>query len=356
MTPLDGGAVVYCDGAFNTPNGKTAHGLVRFTRRYAVLSVIDTRYAGSDAGEVLDRRPRGIPVVADLRAALALPSGREATHFVVGIAPDGGRLTPAMRSAILEAIGLGLDVDCGLHDFLEDDPEISAAAAAAGVTLRDARRTPDRKDLHGFTGKIEEVDALTIAILGTDSAVGKRTTAWALVLGLEEAGLRAEMVGTGQTAWMQGARFGLLLDSVVSDFMAGEIEHAVWSAWKEARPDVIVIEGQGSLLNPAYPGGNEILAAGRPDLVIMQHAPARVEYDGFPGYRIHPLAEQIEVVERISRKPVIAVTVNHENLDPATLPLVCRTIEQIVGRPTFDVLEHGAAGLVEVVRSHLPGR
>ena len=353
MTPVDGTAAVYCDGAFGTPNGKTANGLVRFTRRYSVLAVIDTVHAGSDAGMVLDRRHAGIPVVASLDEALALPSDPPITHFVIGIAPDGGRITPAMRGAVLEALGRGLHAVSGLHDFIGDDPELFQAAEAAGVTLTDVRRTPDRKDLHGFTGKIEEVDALTIAVLGTDSAVGKRTTAWKLVLGLEAAGYSAQMVGTGQTAWMQGARFTLLLDSVVSDFMAGEIEHAVWSAWNEERPDVIVIEGQGSLLNPAYPGGNEILAAGRPDLVVMQHAPARLEYDGFPGYRIHPLSEQIELVERISGKPVVAVTVNHEDLDPDTLPIVCRTISQIVGRPTFDVLEHGAEGLVEVVASHL---
>ena len=116
---------------------------------------------------------------------------------------------------------------------------------------------------------------------------------------------------------MQGARYSIVLDSLVNDFVAGEIEHAVWSAWKEARPRAIVIEGQGSLMNPAYPGGYEILAAGRPDVIVMQHAPTRKEYDGFPGYPLHPLKKQIEVVELISGKPVVAVTINHEGLRPA---------------------------------------
>lgn len=355
MTPLDGSAIVYCDGAFNTPNGKTAHGLVRFTRRYAVLSVIDAGYAGQDSGAVIDRRPNGIPVVSSLEEAL-VGSGDSATHFVIGIAPDGGRLTREMREAILAAIDSGLDVDSGMHDFITEDDEIASAAERAGVTLRDVRRTPDRKELHGFSGKIEDVSSLRVAVLGTDSAVGKRTTAWRLVHALEAAGHSAEMVGTGQTAWMQGARFGLIMDSLVSDFMAGEIEHAVWSAWNEARPDVIVIEGQGSLLNPAYPGGYETLAAGRPDLVIVQHAPARKEYDGFPGYGIHPLPEQINLIERISGRPVIAVTVNHEDMDPETIPSVCRTIGQIIGRPTFDVLEQGADELARVVAAHIADR
>ena len=96
---------------------------------------------------------------------------------------------------------------------------------------------------------------------------------------LARAGWKAELVGTGRTAWMQGARYGIVLDALVNDFVAGEIEHAVWTAWTEQRADVIVIEGQGSLMHPAYPGGFEILAAARPDSVVLQHAPARAEYD-----------------------------------------------------------------------------
>ena len=104
-----------------------------------------------------------------------------------------------------------------------------------------------------------------IAILGTDSAIGKRTTAWMIVQALKIRISKAEMIGTGQTAWMQGAKYSIVLDSIVNDFVSGEIEHAIWAAWKDENPDVIVIEGQGSLMNPAYPGGLEILAAGRPD-------------------------------------------------------------------------------------------
>jgi len=190
-------------------------------------------------------------------------------------------------------------------------------------------------------------------VLGTDSAVGKRTTAQLLVQALNSAGVAAEMIGTGQTAWMQGARYGLLLDSLVNDFVSGEIEHAVWSAWNDQRPAAIVIEGQGSLMNPAYPGGFEILAAGRPDLVVMQHAPARKEYDGFPGYPIQPLPVQIELVELLAAKPVVAVTINHEDLETASIPAVCAEITTETGRPAFDVLSDGAQTLIEVIKPHL---
>lgn len=348
---LDGTAIVYCEGAFNTPNGKTAHGLVRFTRRYRVVSVIDSRHAGGDAGEILDGKTAGIPVHESLDAArTAVP---DATHLVIGLAPDGGRLPDFARAEVRRAVESGLNVDAGLHDFLSEDPEIAALAETAGVTLRDVRRPPERNDLHFFTGKIEEVDCLKIAVLGTDSAVGKRTTAWRIVEGFEAVGRRAEMVGTGQTAWMQGARFVTIMDSVVNDFVAGEIEHAVWSAWKEARPEVIVIEGQGSLMNPAYPGGFEILAAGRPDVVVLQHAPARRDYDGFPGYRIQPLGRQIEAVELISGRPVVALTLNHEDLPLDRVPMVCTTVAALTGLPTSDVLLDGPGPLVEALTPFL---
>jgi uncharacterized NAD-dependent epimerase/dehydratase family protein len=161
------------------------------------------------------------------------------------------------------------------------------------------------------------------------------------------------MIGTGQTAWMQGVKYGIIMDSLINDFVAGEIEHAVWTAWKEEEPDIIVIEGQGSLMNPAYPGGFEILAAGRPDIVILQHAPARLEYDGFPGYPIQPLSRQIQAIELLSGKPVVAVTINHEGLSADQIAAACSEIQKDVGLPAFDVLLDGAGALVEFLKSYV---
>ena len=351
----EGNAIVYCEGAFNTANGKTAHGLVRRTRRYNVLSVVDSRYAGSDAGEVLDGKPKGIPVCANVQEAeeSARRGTPPATHLVVGLAPDGGRLSAEARSDVIEAIQLGLNVDSGLHDYLSEDSDIAALAAKKGITIRDVRKAPAVKDLHFFTGKIEEVTSLKVALLGTDSAVGKRTTAWVLLDALEARGYSAELVGTGQTAWMQGVRYGIILDSLINDFVSGEIEHAVWSAWKEVQPDVIIIEGQGSLMNPAYPGGFEILAAGRPDAVVLQHAPARLEYDGFPGYRLHPLEKQIQAIQFLSDKSVVAITINHENLDKEAVLAAGKEITKATGLPACDVLLEGADPVVNALEPYL---
>jgi uncharacterized NAD-dependent epimerase/dehydratase family protein len=127
----------------------------------------------------------------------------------------------------------------------------------------------------------------------------------------------------------------------------------VWSAWKKEKPDIIVIEGQGSLMNPAYPGGFEILAAGRPDVIILQHAPARLEYDGFPGYPIQPLSRQIQAIELLSDKPVAAITINHEGLSDDQIPLVCEQIQKEVGLPAFDVLRDGADTIVNMLNSYI---
>ena len=352
---IDGKALVYCEGAFNTPNGKTAHGLVRFTERYDIVGVLDAKYQGKDAGEVLDGRPNGIPIFKDLETAVAELSASDnlPSYLVIGLAPDGGRLPKEAKGTIRKALEKGWNVDSGLHDFLTNDADLMAIAKENNCQVRDIRKTPDRDKLHFFTGEIEKVDCLKLAVLGTDSALGKRTTAWLLVHAFREAGKKAEMIGTGQTGWMQGAKYSMVMDSCINDFVSGEIEHAVVSAYKNENPDVVVIEGQGSLMNPAYPGGFEILAAGRPDYVILQHAPTRLEYDGFPGYKMHSLSEQINAIQVISGKEVIAITVNHEGMSKDEIPEACKRITLETKLPAFDVLEHGAKDLVDLLMEKL---
>ncbi|HKY33554.1 MAG TPA: DUF1611 domain-containing protein [Candidatus Polarisedimenticolia bacterium] len=345
---MDGVALVLCEGRFGATDGKTAHGLVRFTRRYRLTGVIDSSLARRDAGEVLDGKPRGIPIVASLEEGLRLPGG-PATHMVVGVATVGGRLPADLRAVVAAALRRGLNVDSGLHEFLADDPELASLAAASGAVIRDVRRTPPRSELRFFSGKIAEVVCPRLAVLGTDCAVGKRTTAWLLVQALERHGLRAEMVATGQTGWMQGARFGLLLDSLVNDFVTGEIEHAVWSAWDQARPHAIVIEGQGSLIHPVYPGGFEILGAARPDVVLLQHAPGRAALEGFPEYPLAPPGRHIDVIRLISGAPTLAVTLSREGLDAGAVAAHARRLEDELGLPVLDPLADDGEALAALV-------
>jgi uncharacterized NAD-dependent epimerase/dehydratase family protein len=350
---FDGNAVVYCEGAFDTSDGKTAHGLVRFTNRYRVIAVIDSHCAGKDAGQILDDNENGIPVVATLEDAMKAGGETRPTHFVIGLAPAGGQLNSLARQHVKKALSKGLHVDSGLHNFLSQDPELDLIAGENGVSIRDIRKPPSRDHLHFFSGKIHEVKSFRVAVLGSDSAIGKRTTAWILTREFQQAGFKSEMIGTGQTSWLQGAGFGVILDSLINDFVSGEIEHAVWSAWDQKKPQVMIIEGQGSLMNPAYPGGFEILAAAKPHVIVFQHAPARKYYDGFPEFPIHPLTQQIQIAQLLSEKPVAAVTINHEALDKTQIPIICSVMEKTIGVPVFDVLLDGASGLVEILKNHM---
>jgi uncharacterized NAD-dependent epimerase/dehydratase family protein len=340
---MDGNAIIYCQGAYMTPNGKTAHGLVRHTERYRILSVIDADCTGKDAGELLDGEFRNIPVLdsidAGIRHAQSIPVIPD--YLVVGLAPDGGMVDQAALQDIQKAIVSGLNIDSGLHDFLSENPVLSEIAKKKGVTIRDIRKPPSRKELHFFSGKIKDVNCIKIAILGTDSAIGKRTTALSLTRGFNDRGYKTVMIGTGQTSWLQGIQYSIVLDSLINDFVSGEIEHIIFTAWKNENPDLMILEGQGSLLNPAYPGGFEIIAAGRPDFIVLQHAPERKEYDGFPGYKIQPLDYQIKAIEVISQKPVIAITINHEKTDRHELPTVKNDILKNTGLPAFDILWDG---------------
>jgi len=350
---MDGTALIFCDGAFSTPTGKTANGLVRFTERYIVVGVIDSLCAGRDAGEVLDGRPCGVPIFASLEGAITTLTEKP-RYFIIGIAPDGGRLPDAARPAVAHALRLGINVDSGLHTFLGDDPEFKRAAQDGGATIRDIRRPPEREHLHFWTGKIREVRALKVALLGTDSAIGKRTTAILLKRALLEAGVRNAIVGTGQTAWMQGVPYCIVMDSIVNDFVTGELEHAVWQAWNDMHPETILIEGQGCLTHPAYPGGFEILAACRPDAIILQHAPMREYYDGFPGLSLAGIEREMAILRALTSAPIIAIALNHEKMTPAQVEKTAQEYERRYGIPSCDPLSQGCGKLVSAVKRHLP--
>jgi hypothetical protein len=215
--PVGTTAIVYCEGHFGEQDGKTANGLVRFSERYDILSVIDGSHDGEDAGDRLDGIPNGIPVVASLASALAAAE-RMPDYLIFGLAPANGLLSPAHRAVLLDGMDHGMQIVNGLHEFLNDDPEFVAAATRNAVTITDVRRPKEMKDLHLFSGSIFEVTCPRIAVLGTDSAVGKRTTSTLLVQALNERGIKAVLVGTGQTSIMQGGKYGVALDAIVPQF------------------------------------------------------------------------------------------------------------------------------------------
>lgn len=350
---LTASAIVYCEGNFGAVDGKTANGLVRHSEKYRILSVIDSGKAGLDAGMVLDGKPNGIPIYADLASALG-----QASHvpdcFIYGVAPASGMLSAGERDIVLAAIGLGMNVVNGLHEFMNDDPVISAAGVANNVTILDVRRPRPSKDLRMFTGRIHDVTCPRIAVLGTDCAIGKRTTATVLVQALKAAGLNAVLVGTGQTGLIQGARYGLAMDAVPSQFCAGELEATIVEAFEVEKPDVIVVEGQGALSHPALSTSSFILRGSCPQAVILQHAPARVDRCDFDRMPMPTPASEINLIETFSETRVIGLTINHEGMDDAAIDRAITTYESELAIPATDALTRPPERLLDMVLAAFP--
>lgn len=346
-------AVVYCEANFGEADGKTANGLVRHSERYRILSVVDSLRAGGDTGELLGDRPNGIPVVSELAEAVRL-HGAAPDFLIFGVAPSSGLLSPAERDVLLGAMRQGISIVNGLHEFLNDDPEFAAAVVASGATILDVRRPRETKDLRMFSGRIDEVTCPRIAVLGTDGAIGKRTTATILTRALNDAGIRAVLVGTGQTGLIQGARYGVALDAIPCQFCSGEMEAAVLDAFEGEHPDVIVIEGQGALSHPAYLSSTFILRGSRPDAVILQHAPARRKLGDFADVPTPDPASEINLIQTFADTKVIGLTVNHENMSDAEVTAIIARYEAELGIPATDALTRPADRLVEMVVGAFP--
>lgn len=343
-------AIVLADGCLATLEGKVAHGLVRGSDRFSVRVVVDHTLSRCDAGLIVNGTPAGIPVVATV--ADAVRHAPEATVAVVGHAPHGGRLNADLRELLLQCASAGLDLVSGLHDHLADDPEIAALVAAHGATITDVRRTPPARDLRFWDGSVHSVRATRIAVLGTDCAIGKRTTSRLLAGELNGRGVRTEMIYTGQTGWMQGGRYGIIFDSLISDFIAGELEGAIVNCAADIDPDVMIIEGQGALRHPAGPCGATLMLSGAVAGVILQHAPQRTQYDGLdglPGADIPSLASEIELIGHYG-VPVLAVALNLTGVAPEDVDGVladCRA--QIPGIPVIDVAMDGLGEMADIV-------
>ena len=351
--PVGSTAIVYCEGQFGEQDGKTANGLVRHSEKYEILSVIDSTQRGTDAGMFLDGVANGIPVLAHLAEAIA-HAGRVPDYLICGVAPADGLLSPAQRVVLLDGIARGMHIINGLHEFLNDDLEFAAASLLAGVTITDVRRPKEKRDLHLFSGRIFDVPCPRIAVLGTDGAIGKRTTATLLVQSLNARGIKAVLVGTGQTTLIQGGKYGVALDALVPQFCSGEVENQVVAAYEGENPDIIVVEGQGALSHPAYLTSAHILRGSRPAGVIVQHAPKRTVLGDFPMVMMPTVASEIALIEAFADTRVIGVTINHEHMSDDEIGAAIDEYELDFGLPATDPLTRPLDRLVEMVLLAFP--
>lgn len=346
-------AIIYCEGYFGTMDGKTANGLVRNSKKYSIIGVIDSTKATLDSGEYLEGEKNNIPIFTSLEQVIETVSPLPDT-FIYGIAPAEAFLKQEERNIILKAIENGMNIINPLHEFFTQDEEFIKYATQYGVTIHDVRKPLANKDLHIFSGRILDIPTPTIAILGTDGAVGKRTTAVILEAALMAKGFNVSFVATGQTGLIQGAKYGVAIDAIPLQFMIGEIENEIVKAYENDHPDLIIVEGQGALSHPGYASSCGILRGSRPGAVIIQHPPKRENLGDFSFMKMPTIKSEIELVEKFADTKVIAVTINHENMTDLEVDNVIVEYEDQLKIPTTDVLLHGCDKLITGILETFP--
>ncbi|MGH2715948.1 MAG: DUF1611 domain-containing protein [Thermoleophilaceae bacterium] len=301
---------IFAEGLFAKPNGKTAHGVIRYGTR-DVVAVIDSTEAGRGAAEVVPFALRDVPIVATLREAVE----RGATALLVGVAPTGGKLDPAWRATLMEAIDAGLHVEAGLHTQLSEDPELRRAATRAGVALRDLRAAPP--DLTVPRGPDSRPSSVRVVhSVGSDTVIGKKVVTLELDRAARERGLRSVYVPTGQTG-VAIAGWGIAVDHVISDYVAGAAERLVHEGAE--RGDVLFVEGQGALFHPAYSGVTlSLLHGAAPDVLVLVHKAGAGAIRNYPDLPIPALPELVAAYEGVARRVhparVAAIALNTADL------------------------------------------
>jgi uncharacterized NAD-dependent epimerase/dehydratase family protein len=347
-------AIVITGGLLDTGSSKTAHGLIRGSDRFNIVGVIDHKHPGKDAGQVLDGEKRNIPVYGSI-AEYAATGAADTKYCIVGVATKGGVIPPSLHDLLFEALQHNFSLVNGLHEYISDIPDLATLARQKGLEIIDVRKPKKFQDLHFWSGKIASVKCPKIAVLGTDCALGKRTTTRFLVEAMRKAGYKAEMIYTGQTGWMQGARYGFVFDSTLNDFISGEMEHAVVTCYEEVKPDIIFIEGQSSMRNPSGPAGAEWIVSARADAVVLQHDPGRIHYkdmEFYPALVAKP-EEEIALIKMYGADTV-ALTINTGKVGPGKAREMALKYKSSLNIPVVLPLEEGVDELVplfeEIIR------
>lgn len=339
--------VVLAHDKFDPRGAKTANSVLKYARDGwsgdEVVAVIDRSKAGRDAGEFVGEHGRGVPIVASARDALRFSPD----SLVIGIAPPGGALPADWRDDIEVALQNGVRVVSGLHTAIAPDP----AFAKWRHLVHELRHQHPPQRI--TTGEGIGVDALVVTAVGTDCNSGKMTASIELAREARKRGWKAAFVATGQTGIMVGCDAGAPLDALVSDFVAGAMEECILDAAKSS-PDVIFVEGQGSLMHPAYSGVTASLLHGSfPDVLLMCDEPRRefltlpspTKFVKLPPARERDLAEAHVAHQTGAR--VGAVALMTRGLDEDAYRAEVETAEKEMGVPADDVFRGGAPRVLD---------
>jgi len=335
--------LIYAEGQLGTPAAKTGHSVIRYSAPH-VAAVLDSTHAGKCVSEVLGFGG-SIPIVATVDEAAAY--GADA--LLVGIAVAGGGLPSGARTAIRQSIECGLDIWNGLHAFVADDPILGPLARERGVTVHDVRRPPD--DLLVGAGRVRALTQTIVLAVGTDANIGKMTVMLQLRNALRGAGARATFAPTGQTGiFIEG--WGVCIDAVVADFVAGASEAVTIKGAEDS--DIVLVEGQGSILHPGYSGVSlGLLHGSLPHALIVCHQPTRKTFRHNAWLEIPPLNDVIALHEAMAaplrQASTIGVSLNTSDLSDDDARRVIEQVAQQTGLPTTDPVRYDISPLADAI-------
>jgi D-glutamate N-acetyltransferase len=317
--------------------GKTMRGVVAYSP-YPTVAILDSERAG--------RTYEGIPIVGSVEDGLPY----RPTTALVGVATQGGRFPPAWRELLKASIEAGLDVENGLHEFISEDPELNELAQRHNVQLRDLRKPPS--DLNVPSGANLHVPAKTVLTVGSDCAIGKKTVSIELDREAQRRGLKSVFVPTGQTG-IAIAGWGISVDAVVADFIAGAAERLVVEG-AERGGELLFVEGQGSLVHPAYSGVTLGLMHGSaPHAYVLCHVAGATKIEGYPDHPLPSLSDLIELHEEASlplrRAKVAAIALNTRTLSDDEARAAAEVVEKETGLPTDDPVRFGSGKVLDAV-------
>ena len=353
---IKGNVIVLTGGKLDSKSAKTAHGLLRGSERFNVISIVDKKFSGKHIdidkhGKIkFTNEKTNIKIFKDLKSFLK--HSIKVDYCVIGVASAGGILPEEMREDVILALNNNISIVNGLHSILNQDSQLKKIADNNNVKIHDVRMSKSRDSLSFWSGKIYNVKSPKIVVLGTDCGLGKRTTAKLVVEELEKKDISSDMIYTGQTGWMQGWDYGFIFDSTLNDFVSGELERSIYQCYKDKKPDFILIEGQAALRNPSGPCGSEFLISANVDGVILQHSPKRKHFDGWEHVdAIMPsLESEIDLIKSYG-KDVIAITLNTQGMTDQEKIYHKNLINTDFGIPVFLPIDEGMDGIVEILKN-----
>ena len=331
---LTGPYLVFLGDVPSMAFAKTALGIAQWAPESCVAQL---RFAGCEIDA-------GLP---DMSVSDAAAAG--AKSLIIGSAPVGGAIQPNWFPTLLEAIAAGMDIVSGLHTRLADFPELQAAAKEHQVRLIDVRVPPEGLPI----GNGQQRSGKRLLTVGTDCSVGKKYTALALTKALQEKGLACDFRATGQTGIMIGGT-GMPLDAVVADFIAGAAE-SISPANDDQHWDIV--EGQGSLFQPAYSGVSlGLLHGSQPDAIVVCHDPAREHIIGCPDHAVPAVQTCIDTNLQLGRLTnpniqCVGVSVNTSAIAPEQREPLLKQLREETGLPCIDPLVEGVDAIADEIKN-----